>query len=132
MYLNTLLVTLDCGRGEVLSHQFWSSDGYWPAPGLKWIRLLMTLVVVVVVLLPRPMEGIGWLQFSDLFTEYIYHSEHYGLNFGGCHIIFTRSALFNLFVYISIPPPRMYTLHVCYVFNVIWRIRLMTDGLSLI
>ena len=64
------------------------------------------------------MEGMGGLQFSDLFyTELsvppqaagvvgtfnvldIYPSEHYGLSF---------------FVYISICK---YTLHVCYVFNV--------------
>ena len=51
----------------------------------------------VAVCLPRPMEGMGRLQFSDLFTELpvppqsfehfnvlfiIYHSEHYGLIFG--------------------------------------------------
>ena len=57
-----------------------------------------SVVVVVVVCLPRPMEGMGRLQFSDLFTELpvppqaagvvgtfnvldIYPSEHYGLLF---------------------------------------------------
>ena len=55
----------------------------------------------------------------------IYQSEHYSLIFGpyGCHIIFTKSPLF---VYISIFCK--YTLHVCYVFNVILRILVMTDS----
>ena len=70
--------------------------------------------VPVIVYLPRPMEGMGRLQFSYLFTElpvppqatavvgtfqcalYIYHSEHDGLIFRGYHIIFTGSLLFNL------------------------------------
>ena len=56
--------------------------------------------VVVVACFPRPMEGMGRLQVSDLSTElpvppqadgvggtfkcafFIYHSEHYGLRFG--------------------------------------------------
>ena len=32
-------------------------------------RCVVVRHVVVVVCLPRPMEGMGWLQFSDLFTE---------------------------------------------------------------
>ena len=34
-----------------------------------YLSLLFTENVVVVVCLPRPMEGMGRLQFSDLFTE---------------------------------------------------------------
>ena len=76
------------------------------------------VVVVVVVCLSRPMEGIGRLLFSDLFfTELpvppqaagvvgtfnvldIYPSEHYGLSFFGVYgcPFFTRS----FFLYISI------------------------------
>ena len=43
-------------------------------------------------------------------------------------LFFTWSPYFH-FVYISIFP-RKYTFHVCYVFNVIRRILLMTDGLN--
>ena len=88
-------------------------------------------MVVVVVCLPRPMEGMGRLQFSDLFTELpvppqaagvvgtfnvldIYPSEHYGLSFFGpygCHF-FTRSFFVCIHVHFAS------TLHVCYVFNV--------------
>ena len=74
-------------------------------------------LVVVVVCLPRPMEGMGRRQFSDLFfTELpvppqaagvvgtfnvldIYPSEHYGLLFFGpygCQF-FTRSHFFHFF-----------------------------------
>ena len=89
------------------------------------------IVRAVVVCLPRPMEGMGWLQFSDLFTEcqfhhrrmessehlmyfFIYNSEHYGLIFGPyrCHIIFTMSSLF-IFLVCTLPFFRKDTLHVC-------------------
>ena len=66
---------------------------------------------VVVVCLPRPMEGMGRLKFSDLFTElsvppqaagvvgpfycaFIYHSEHYGLIFRGYLFIFVYISIF--------------------------------------
>ena len=48
--------------------------------------------------------------------------------FRGYHIIFT--GLFFHFVYISIFFAS--TLHVCYVFNVIWQLLLMTDGLNVV
>ena len=67
------------------------------------------------------MEGMGFFKFSDVLTElpvpphaavvvgtfsvlFIYNSEHNGLIFEhhGCHIIFTRSPLFHVCVYISI------------------------------
>ena len=93
-------------------------------------------VVVVVVCLPRPMEGMGRLQFSDLFfTELpvppqaagvvgtfnvldIYPSEHYGLSFF-CTLrmpFFLQGHFFFFFLYTF--PFCKYTLHVCYVFNV--------------
>ena len=85
-----------------------------------------------VVCLPRPMDGMGRLQFSDLFsTELpvppqasgvvgtfsvldIYPSEHYSLSFFGPYrCLFLRLLLF-LYTY----PFCKYTLHVCYVFNI--------------
>ena len=74
---------------------------------------------VVVVCLPRHMEGMGRLQFSDLFSQNcqfhhrrleslehfnvldIYPSEHYGFSFFGPYgcCFFTRSLFF---VYLSI------------------------------
>ena len=84
----------------------------------------------VVVCLPRPMEGMGRLQFSDLFfTELpvppqaagvvgtfnvldIYPSEHYGLSFFGPY-----GCLFLLLFFYTFPFCK-YTLYVCYVFNV--------------
>ena len=79
------------------------------------------------------MEGMGRLQFSDLFfTELpvppqaaglvgtfnvldIYPSEHYGLSFFGPYgcLFFYKVSLF-LYTF----PFCKYTLHVCYVFNV--------------
>ena len=78
----------------------------------------MFVFMSVVVCLPRSMEGMGRLQFSDIFfTELpvppqaagvvrtfngldIYPSEHYGLSFFGPYgCFFTRSPFF---VYISI------------------------------
>ena len=79
-----------------------------------WRVFVFISIVVVVVCLPRPMEGMGQLQFSDLFfTELpvpphaagvvgtfnvldIYPSEHYGLSFFGpygCHFFYKVSFL---------------------------------------
>ena len=72
--------------------------------------------LVVVVCLPRPMEGMGRLQlpvppqaagFVGTFNVLdIYPSEHYGLSFFGpygCHLFFTGSPFFSFFfVYNSI------------------------------
>ena len=84
------------------------------------------------------MEGMGRLQFSDIFfTELpvppqaagvvgtsnvldIYPSEHYGLSFFGpygCHF-FYKVSFFSLFFLLYTFPFCKYTLHVCYVFNV--------------
>ena len=46
MYPDILLVTLDCKQDEALRQRSWSSGGYWPALGLGWIRLLLTLVLI--------------------------------------------------------------------------------------
>ena len=91
------------------------------------------LMLVVVVRLPRPMEGNG--EFSDpyrtassttggwsrwtilmcLIYIYIYPSKHYGLIFGpyGCHIFFYKVSIFCIRFHFC-----KYTLHLCYVFNV--------------
>ena len=94
----------------------------------------MNTLAVVVVRLPRPMEGNGAtpifrslqncqfhyrrlesLKHFNVLYIYIYHSEHYGLSFLDLTdaIFFTRSS-FYLYTF----PFRKYTLHVCYVFNV--------------
>ena len=57
--------------------------------------------------------------FNVLIYIYIYHSEHYGLIFRGYHIIFTGSPLFIIFCAHFHIFFGKYTLHVCYVFNVI-------------
>ena len=89
---------------------------------------------VVGVCLPRPMEGMGLLQFSDLFTVQPVPSQATGVVgtfnvllyiilsttvslFRGYHIILQVSlSFFFILVYIFFCK---YTLHVCYVFNVI-------------
>ena len=43
---------MGCGRRQVLSHQSWSLGGYWLAPGLEWIRLLITLVLISIASWP--------------------------------------------------------------------------------
>ena len=58
---------------------------------------------------------------------FIYHSEHYGLIFREYHIILQVSSFFILCTF---PFFRKYSVHVCYIFNVIWRIHLMTAGLN--
>ena len=89
---------------------------------------------VVVVRLPRPMEGNGVtpifrslqncqfhhrrlesLEHCNVLYIYIYHSEHYGLSFLDLRMPFLLQG-FPFFVYISIFASTL--LHVCYVFNV--------------
>ena len=89
--------------------------------------------VVVVVCLPRPMEGMGRLQFSDLFSQncQFHHRRLESLAHLMCliyillsttvshfldltdAIFFTRSPFFCTLQFFC-----KYTLHVCYVFNV--------------
>ena len=61
----------------------------------------------------------GWSSWNILmcFYIYIYHSEHYGLLFRTYHIIFTRSPLFSFCLHFHFF--LTYTLHLCYVFNII-------------
>ena len=70
----------------------------------------------------------GWSRLKNVNVLFIHHSEHYGLIFRGYHIII-RSPLFS-FCRHSNFYFRKYTLHVCYVFNVIWQIPLMIDDLN--
>ena len=57
---------------------------------------------------------------EHLMCFFIYNSEHYGLIFRGYHIIFTGLFFFLFFLCVcTFPFFRKYTLHVCYVFNVI-------------
>ena len=87
----------------------------------------------VVVFLPRPMEGMGLLQFSDLFTELPVPPQAAGVvgTFNGLlYIILSTTLSFflentilflqvSLFFFIFVSFFRKYTLHVCYVLNVI-------------
>ena len=89
----------------------------------------------VVVCLPRPMEGMGRLQFSDLFTELpvppqatgvvgtlncvFHHSEHYSLFFNLKDAILFYKVFF---LYISINV----------ILGMYAMILLMTDGLNYI
>ena len=103
----------------------------------------------VVVCLPRPLEGMGWLQFSDLLTELPVLPQAAGVVgiFNVLFIInyslrttvsfldlkdvklFLQGLLFP-FLCVHFHSFCKYTLHVHYVFNVIWRILLMADGLN--
>ena len=83
----------------------------------------------VVVCLPRPMEGMGRLQFSDLFTE-LPVPPHVAGVIGTFFIILSTTVsvidrkdailflqcLFFFCVHLHF---FKYTLHVCYIFNVI-------------
>ena len=59
----------------------------------------------------------GWSRWNILMC-FISHSEHYGLIFRGYHIIFT-GLLFLIILCTFHFFLRKYTLHMCYVFNVI-------------
>ena len=89
---------------------------------------------VVVVCLPRPMEGMGRLQFSDLFSQncQFHHRRLESLEHLMCLIYILLSTtdshfldLTDAFFFYKVSPFFCihfhfckYTLHVCYVFNV--------------
>ena len=92
--------------------------------------LIRSDLKVVVVCLPRPMEGMGRLQFSDLFSQncQFHHRRLESLEHLMCliyillsttvsHFLDLTDAIFSSFFLYTFPFCK-YTLHVCYVFNV--------------
>ena len=119
------LITILSGFGLVKTLLNWSNNEQ---------HISYLFIIVVVVCLPRPMEGMGRLQFSDLFSQncQFHHRRLESLEHLMCLIyillsttvshfldltdafFFTRSSFLYKFPFCK------YSLHVCYVFNVLF------------